>query len=86
MMVRSKVVIGIAALIAASACLMIMGAFSGAISALSIPFLDPHSIPFLDPHSIPFLDPHSIPFLDPHSIPFLDPHSIPFLDPHAVSL
>ena len=77
-MVRNKVLIGVAALFAISACLFI---WAGALSLTGI-----LSIPFLDPHSIPFLDPHAIPFLDPHSIPFLDPHAIPFLDPHAVSL
>jgi hypothetical protein len=61
MMVRTKVLIGVVALFAASACLL-LGMSMVSTGALSIPFLDPHSIPFLDPHSIPFLDPHSISF------------------------
>jgi len=69
MIVRNKVIIGLVALFAISACMLLLGSIPGLIAGIqSIPFLDPHSIPFLDPHSIPFLDPHSIPFLDPHAI------------------
>lgn len=52
-MVRTKVLIGVVALFAASACLL-LGMSIVPTGALSIPFLDPHSIPFLDPHSISF--------------------------------
>jgi len=61
MMVKNKVIIGLVALFAISACMLLLVSTSGLIAGInSIPFLDPHSIPFLDPHSIPFLDPHSI--------------------------
>jgi hypothetical protein len=59
--------IGVMALFAISACMMMFG-MTSICGALSIPLLDPHSIPMLDPHAIPMLDPHSIPMLDPHMI------------------
>lgn len=51
--------IGVVALFAISACIMMFG-MTSISGALSIPMLDPHSIPMLDPHSIPMLDPHMI--------------------------
>jgi hypothetical protein len=68
MMLRNKVLLGVASLFAVCACLLLIGISPGLVGAGAIPFLDPHSLPFLDPHSLPFLDPHSLPFLDPHSI------------------
>ncbi|MCX6651542.1 MAG: hypothetical protein NT131_07805 [Methanomassiliicoccales archaeon] len=53
-MVRNKVLIGMVALFAASACLMLGMSMMSLTGGLSIPFLDPHSIPFLDPHAISF--------------------------------
>jgi len=61
MMLRSKVLIGFAALFAISACMVIFG-MTSITEALSIPMLDPHRIPMLDPHIIPMLDPHMISF------------------------
>ncbi len=52
MMVRKKVLIGVAALFAISACLLIGASALSLTGVLSIPFLDPHAIPFLDPHAI----------------------------------
>jgi hypothetical protein len=68
MMLRNKVLLGVASLFVISACLLLIGTSPALLGAGAIPFLDPHAIPFLDPHAIPFLDPHAIPFLDPHAI------------------
>ena len=68
MMVRNKVLIGVVALFAASACMMLLGTSPGFAGIEAIPFIDPHAIPFIDPHAIPFIDPHAIPFIDPHAI------------------
>ncbi|MCE5261699.1 MAG: hypothetical protein LLG21_06985 [Euryarchaeota archaeon] len=86
-MIKKKVLIGVAALVAFAACALLLGSSIGLTTGIqAIPFIDPHSIPFIDPHAIPFIDPHAIPFIDPHAIPFIDPHAIPFIDPHAVAL
>jgi len=62
-MVKTKVLIGVVALFALSACAMLLGTSADMLTwAQSIPFVDPHSIPFVDPHSIPFVDPHAISF------------------------
>lgn len=60
-MVRTKVLIGVAALFVVSVGLL-LGMSMISTGVLSIPFVDPHSIPFVDPHSIPFVDPHAITF------------------------
>ncbi|MCG7841022.1 MAG: hypothetical protein MIO87_03815 [Methanomassiliicoccales archaeon] len=53
MMVKNKIIIGLVALFAISACMLLLGSTPGLIAGIqSIPFLDPHSIPFLDPHAI----------------------------------
>jgi hypothetical protein len=59
MIARNKVIIGMVALFAISACLLLIG-IPSICGALSLPYIDPHSLPYIDPHSLPYIDPHSI--------------------------